>query len=102
VHPSASYSSLSTSCSSALSSNRALSSAIFIAPRHDKAEKEGSHALLQAVDYYNYIRDGEVTRPIFGLGVEKTVSLVNELLDYGAKLVRVGLCTTDALVDYAY
>jgi hypothetical protein len=85
-----------------LSSNRALSSATFIAPRHDEAEKEGSHALLRAVDYHNYIRDGEVTQPRFGLGVEKTVSLVNELLNYGADFVRVSLCGTDALVDYAY
>jgi hypothetical protein len=84
-----------------LSSNRVLSSAIFIAPRHDETEKEASHALLRTVDYHNYMHDGEVTQPIFGLGVEKTVSLINELLNYGADIVRVGLCGTDALVDYA-
>jgi hypothetical protein len=53
-------------------------------------EKEASHALLQAVDYHNYMIGGEVSRPLFGLGVEKTVSLLNELLNYDALLVGVG------------
>jgi hypothetical protein len=101
VHCSAIHSSLSVSSSTALSFNRAFSSSEFIAPRHDESEEEASHALLQAVDYHNYMRDGEVTQPIFGLGGEKTVSLINELHNHGAVLVGLGLCGTGAMVDYA-
>jgi hypothetical protein len=72
------YFSLSTSCSTALNSNRAFSSSEFIASRHDETEKEVSHALLQAVDYHNYMLEGEVGQPIFGLGVGMTVSCKKE------------------------
>jgi hypothetical protein len=100
VHCSSIHFNLSTSCSAALSSNRAFSSSEFISPRHDETEKEASHAFLQAVDYHNYMLDGAVAQPMFGLGVEKTVSLVNELLKYPAS-VGVRLCKTEALTDYA-
>jgi hypothetical protein len=73
---------LSTSCSAALSSNLAFFPSDLIAPRHAETEQEASHALLPAVDYHNYMLAGEVVQPIFGLGVEKTVSLINELLKY--------------------
>jgi hypothetical protein len=63
---------------------------------------EASHALLQAVEYRNYILTGEVAQPVFGLGVQKTVSLINELLNHDPKFVRVRLCGTRALADYAY
>jgi hypothetical protein len=94
---------MSISSSTALSFNRAFSSSEFIAPRHDETEEEASHALLLSVDYHNYMRDGEVAQPIFGLGLEKTVSLINELYNYGTRLVSIGFgpCGTDALVDYA-
>jgi hypothetical protein len=83
------YSGLSTSCSAALSSSRAFSSSEFIAPRHEETEKEASHALLQVVDYRNYMLDAEVSRPIFGLGVQMTVMLINELFDYAPEFVCV-------------
>jgi hypothetical protein len=101
VHYSAIYSSLSISCSTALSSNRAFSSSEFIAPRHDETEKEASHALLQPAVYRNYMLDREVTRPLFGLGVKKTVSLINKLLDFDRGPVRIVLCGTHALTDRA-
>jgi hypothetical protein len=44
---------------------------------------------------------GQVSEPIFGLGVEKTVSLINELLDYGLPAVGVGLCERVAPADHA-
>jgi hypothetical protein len=100
THYSALHSSFLISFSTALSFNRAFSSSEFIAPRHDETEKEASHALLQPAVYRNYMLDREVTRPLFGLGVEKTVSLINELLDYPT-YVGVGLCKTSAPADFA-
>jgi hypothetical protein len=94
------HSSLSISSSTALNSNWAFSPSKFIAPRHDETEKEASHALLHAVNYHNYMLDGEVSQPIFGLGVKKTVSLINELLSYGLASVGVGPCGTDILAEY--
>jgi hypothetical protein len=94
------YFSLSTSCSTALNSNRAFSSSEFIAPRHDETEKEVSHALLQAVDYRNYMLKGEVAQPIFGLGGKRTVSLINELLDYYPVVVGLGCVGHIHLDDY--
>jgi hypothetical protein len=46
--------------------------------------------------------DGAVAQPIFGLGVEKTVSLINWLLNYGPVLVGVRLCKAAAPVDYVF
>jgi ATP-dependent Clp protease adapter protein ClpS len=100
LHCSAIHSSLSVSFSTALSFNGAFSSSEFIGPRHDETEEEASHALLQAVDYRSYMQYGEVIQPIFGLGVEKTVSLINELHNYGTVLVGVGLCDAYSVVDY--
>jgi hypothetical protein len=100
AHLSALHSSLVISFSSALSFNRAFSSSEFIAPRHDETEKEASHALLRATEYRTYILGGQVFKPIFGLGFEKTVSLIHELLDYGPVPVGVGLCEAAAPADY--
>jgi hypothetical protein len=83
-----------------LNSNRAFSPSEFIGPRHDETEKEGSHALLQALNYRNYMLDGEVSQPIFGLGVKNTVSLINERLNYPVA-VAVGPYGRHALADYA-
>jgi hypothetical protein len=91
AHLSALHSSLVISFSTALSFNRAFSSSEFIAPRHDETEQEASHAFLQSTEYRNYIIRGQVSKPIFGLGIEKTVSLVNELLNHGPVPVDVGL-----------
>jgi hypothetical protein len=101
MHYSAIYYPLSSSCSTALSSSRAFSSSEFIARRHDETEKEASHALLQVVEYRNYVLNGVVAQPIFGLGVKKTVSLINKLLDFDRGPVRIVLCGTHALTDRA-
>jgi hypothetical protein len=84
-----------------LDSILAFSPSEFIAPQHDESEKEASHALLQNMDYRDYMSDGEVTRPLFGLGVEAIVSFINGLLKYLPAGVGVGLCGTHALADYA-
>jgi len=63
-------------------------------------EKEASHVLLQSVEYHNYMQGGEITQPIFGLGVEKTVLLINKLLNYGPGAVCIRMCGMDASADY--
>jgi hypothetical protein len=63
-----------------LGSNRAFSSSEFIAPRHGETENESSHALLRPVDYRKYMLEGEISQPLLGLGVEKTASLIYQVL----------------------
>jgi len=84
-----------------LNSTGAFSSSKFIATRHDETEKEASHALLQNVDYHSYMSDGKVTRPLFGLNIEATVSFINELLEYDPASVGIRLCGIHTLADYA-
>jgi hypothetical protein len=88
------HSSLSISCSTGLSSNRAFSSSEFIASRHDETEKEATHAFLQAVDYHNYMIGREASRPLFGLGVKRTLSFIEKLLDHDRALVSVDVQDT--------
>jgi hypothetical protein len=54
-----------------------------------------------AVDYHNYILDGAVAQPMFGLGVEQTVLLINELLDHDPACVSIRSCGTHTPADYA-
>ena len=77
-------SSLSVSCSTAIGSTSAFSSTLFIGPRHDEVGKESSHVLLQPTQYRNYITNGEVTQPLFGLGTLETIALIKEVKDEGS------------------
>jgi hypothetical protein len=101
VHDSVIHFSLSTSCSTTLSSNRAFASSQFIAPRHDETEKEASHALLQPVDYRKYMLEGQISQPLLGLGVEMTASLMNQVLRNLRHSVGDGTVMDTRPADYA-
>ncbi|KIM20516.1 hypothetical protein M408DRAFT_30299 [Serendipita vermifera MAFF 305830] len=81
---------LSTACSVALNSTTLFASSHFISPRYEEAEKEAEHHLLQKRGYYNYIDDVEISRPIFDLGPEATVALVNRLWDANYQDLALG------------
>lgn len=76
-------SNLSVSCSVALNSTAAFSSARFIAPLHDKSDKEGRCFLLQKCEYLNYMTDKQPAQPLVGFEGEQRVVLVNHVLDFG-------------------
>lgn len=81
---------LSTACSVALNSTTLFASSHSISPRYEEAEKEAEHHLLQKRGYYNYVDDVEISRPIFGLGPEATVALVNRLWDANYQDLALG------------
>src|SRR4051812_11664327 len=72
---------LSTTCSTAIKSNRSFASTEFISPRYEEIEHGREHQMLQKYDYRLHYLNGEVARPIFGLGVTETIALVHQLLD---------------------
>jgi hypothetical protein len=74
------HSESSPPCSAAVQSTRKFSSSWFISPRHEEAEQEKSHPLMEKVYYRNYILDGQVARSLFGLGAHETVEIVQQIL----------------------
>jgi hypothetical protein len=74
------HSESSKPCSSAVQSTRTFAPSWFISPRHDEAEQGKSHPFMRKAHYRNYILDGQVARPLFGLGAHETVEIVQQIL----------------------
>jgi len=73
---------LSALCSVAMCDTNAFQSTRFIAARHEELEQESAHQLLRKFEYRNhYGYTKYVAIPIFGLGSEETIDLINKMLD---------------------
>jgi len=93
----------SASCSVAMRDTSAFQSTRFIAARHDELEGESVHQLIHKFEYRNYYRDiREVVTPIFGLGTEETVDLINKILDSPrVDWSRVSMATQHGVVRFS-
>ncbi|KIM20513.1 hypothetical protein M408DRAFT_135184 [Serendipita vermifera MAFF 305830] len=72
---------LSTSCSTALNTTASFASSRFISPRHEEAQAEVKHYLVQKCKYRNYTTTGCLSQAICGLGPDATAKLVKLILD---------------------
>lgn len=70
---------LSTASSSAIHANKEINSVRLIDPLHKQVEAETQHIFLKPIEYRNYLQGGQVSKPIFGLGIEETTVLVTQI-----------------------
>ena len=77
---SATSSHLSASCTAAITSTAKFASTFFIGPRHEEIDQEASHLFLTQAIYHNYMLDGRISRPLFGVDHQTTVKLIQHIL----------------------